>query len=80
MEAYPGHLLQPGEDVHHGPGGKEDNSIENLVPMRSRGEHIAEHWAIGFKAKALRERVAYLEGLLDAADVPYDAPGEEPDQ
>lgn len=81
MENYVGRVLQPGEDVHHGPGGKEDNRIENLTLTGSRGEHIAGHWAdakeaaqLRVKNERLRERIAYLEGLLDEHYIPYGGP------
>ncbi len=67
MEDHEGRVLQPGEDVHHGPGGQEDNRIENLTLMKSRGAHISEHWAMGHEAKKFVELATkYRQMLLDA--------------
>lgn len=78
MEAYVGRVLQPGEDVHHGPGGKEDNSIENLTLMSSRGAHISEHWSLGKEAAMLGAALDEVRELLPAVydgthlvDCPY---------
>lgn len=38
-----GRALRPGEEVHHGPGGKADNRPENLTVCASRWEHRQLH-------------------------------------
>lgn len=42
MEAHIGRYLQPNEVVHHGPGGRSDNRIENLKLYGTNAEHLAE--------------------------------------
>lgn len=42
MEQKLGRPLLPTEVVHHGPGGKQDNSPENLSLYDSNGKHLAE--------------------------------------
>lgn len=43
MECYLGRLLLPDEIVHHGPGGKLDNRIANLVLLDGRSAHGRVH-------------------------------------
>lgn len=38
-----GRRLKPGEEVHHGPGGKQENSPGNLTVMATRAEHRKAH-------------------------------------
>lgn len=38
-----GRRLRPGEEVHHGPGGTQDNRPENLEVKNSHAEHFLEH-------------------------------------
>jgi hypothetical protein len=46
MSRHLGRPLLPTEIVHHGPGGKQDNSIENLTLFSSRAEHNHHHAAL----------------------------------
>jgi len=44
MEAHMGRPLLPTEVVHHGPGGKSDNRIENLTRFDSQSDHASWHY------------------------------------
>lgn len=43
MAEHLGRMLEPHEEVHHGPGGTQDNRIENLTLCNSRAEHQVHH-------------------------------------
>lgn len=42
MEEHLGRRLRPNEVVHHGPGGKKDNRLENLT-LEIRSDHSRHH-------------------------------------
>jgi len=43
MEAHMGRVLLSTEEVHHGPGGRGDNRIENLALCQNADSHKAIH-------------------------------------
>lgn len=63
MERSIGRYLEPYEVVHHLDGDRQNNDISNLE-LKTRGQHISEHFKASHEVLQLRQKVKELEKQL----------------
>ncbi len=64
MEKELGRYLKSDEVVHHIDGDKQNNALSNLV-LKTRGEHVSDHFKAGHEVLHLRQQVKDLEATID---------------
>jgi hypothetical protein len=58
MEAFLGHPIPPGHDVHHVDRNRQNNDLSNLQ-LLTRREHVRLHWRLKCESGTQKERDKY---------------------
>ena len=64
MEKGIGRYLKPNEVVHHLDGNRQNNDLSNLV-LKTRAQHVSDHFKASHEVLNLRKRVKDLEATID---------------